>query len=233
AREIAQPAGDYAQFGQSQSPEALIGFLAQSQLTARITNVAKLGQASAPAAQSAFQSGTSVEQAQELFVTMNRLVNDAEGKISSTATIALVEQLNEFEPLKDIKNPVDKIKALQSNPKLAGEFLEVASFEKKALSGVKSLVQGDERGLREQAYVTSQIGSLSPDQDAVNIAAFNKYTNFLSGEGSFSGALFNAERASQRNIEEQGLANKERALTAQINKIFKDSLSGVNLPGSD
>ena len=246
ARELGQSAGDFMKLGGSQSPEAAIGFLAQMQQSARITNIAQLGQAAFPATQAAVQRGASIEQGAELFTTLNNLIGDAEGRVSSTAAIALVEQLADFEvttgkgknkvvskPLEGIAGgPAAQIAFLQQNPELAGQFLANTSFEKKALPGVRSLITGDARGLAAQQTVGQKIGSLDAAADPQNVQAFLAYTEFLKGTGTAGGVVKAA--AGQRGVNEEMLMNDAaRSIIADIENTVAQTIENVDLPGPD
>lgn len=233
ARELAQSAGDFAKLGGSQSPEAIVGFLTQAQQSARITDVAKLGESAFPAVSAAVQGGSSIQQGMQQFIALNNLVGDAEGRVSSTASIQLTEQLNAFEPLAGVAGTSAKLAALQQNPQLAAQFMESASFEKKALAGVRSLVTNDARGQAAVGDAAAKIGSLDALQDPQNIAAFQAYASFVQGQGTLGGELKGAGRAAELNLQNQRLQASERSITQQINDTLTQTLDNINLPGLD
>lgn len=234
ARELAQSAGDFAKLGGSQSAEAIVGFLAQGQQSARITDVAKLGQAAFPATSAAVQNGASIEQGMEQFIALNNLIGDKEGRVSSTASVSLTEQLQKFEGTAGIEGgPAAQVKALQENRELAKAFMEFASFEKKSLAGVRSLVFGDERGAGALADAQKKIGSLSELQDPENIAAFNAYIKWVQGKGTISGDLKQVGRRVDRNIEGALSGNTDRTFISDVNTLLKKTIANINLPGLD
>jgi hypothetical protein len=245
AQQLAQSAGDFAKLGGSQQAESIVGFLTQGQQSARITNVAQLGQTAFPSVSASVQNGASIEQGMEQFIALNNLIGDSQGRVSSTASIALTEQLQAFEtttgegknkktskPLEGM-SPTEQIQFLQQNPEVAQQFLEGASFEKKALAGVRSLVTGDERGLAAQGDAQNKIGSLEVAADAKNIGAFNEYKDFVQGKGKLGGELKGAGRKVEQNINSNAAGNTERAVTAQVNELLLQTMENVNLPGLD
>lgn len=244
ARALSASAGDFSKLGGSQSPEAIMGFLAQSVQAARITSVPMLGKTSFPAVQSGVQSGATIEEAQELFLTLNNLIGDAEGRETSTGAIALIEQMKEFEvkdtadPTKMVRplagmSPDQQVAALRADPQLAQQFLDATSFEKKVIPAVRSFVMGDARALAAEGAVKTKVGSMDASADAANERAFADYTAFLQGKGTATGLVTDISRRSTSNIEQGRLDNTDAAQIAAINKVLLDTADAVNLPGID
>lgn len=216
AEQLSSRALDIAKSTGIEDTQAIIGFMMNLQANSRITQLDKIGATAVPAIISTTTAGDTVEQAGEVFATLNQMMADAEGNMSRTATIALSQQLKEFFPsgsegkfsdqrggfivpedqmqrFESAGSTTERIAIMQQSPELRRAFLSKSSFEKAAQAPVEQLLSGSETALSMQR--AAQAGILPVDD-----AASRAYTARVQ-------QLDDAEFQS-------GVAFKQRAMTA-------------------
>ena len=122
-----------------------LGFLQQIGQKARITDPRKLATNLAAGLDCGRRLiGADARSAGALFAAMTQGMADPTGESSRTATISLVQQLRGFQDTDEWVNMSmsKRIARLQSSPALRDEFLEKASFEKRAQAPVEQLLGG-------------------------------------------------------------------------------------------
>ena len=246
AQQLSGRALDIAKGEGREDVSSILGQLVQAQGAARVTNIGQLGSTAIPAALSVVKAGGTSEEGLELFSALTNIAGDEEGRQTSTALISLVEQLKGFG--KDDKDPTgvdqdvagiagfdkfaeatdtnQRIEVLQQNRELADAFLAGASFEKKLLTPIQSLVTGDESAVAQlQAAQASITGG-----GAASAKAFEDKVAFLdetSGED-----VADAARKLGVILEGQDL-NPDRARQGFARKTLEDAFGRVNLAGLD
>lgn len=144
--------------------KGILGQLVQAQGAARVTNIGQLGSTAIPAALSVIAAGGTSEEGLELFSALSNIAGDERGDQTSTAVIALVEQLKNFTPGKKGKDVTGKavtipqdqrdalaaatstderIAVLQQSAELREAFLGASSFEKKLQTPITRVLSGD------------------------------------------------------------------------------------------
>lgn len=228
--------------------QQILGFLMNVQANARVTDIASVGAYGVPAINSLSQvAGDSIEQAAEVFATINQLMQDVEGRTSSTAAIALGEQLASFNPDEKGKdafgefaipqqqrdafaqagNTQERLAVMQQSPELRRQFMADSSFEKKATGAVTALLTGDAKATTEMASARANIGAIS----AAQAPKFEAKVAQLEG-GEFQ-PLATAQQQAATNKANRELADPVEARTGVARKILTETLAGTDAVGLD
>ncbi len=220
--------GDFAKFGESKAPKAILGFLSGTQKSARMLSVNQLAKSSTPAVNAVRQTGNSVEESMELFVTLANLSADQTGETSSSALINLSQKLEKAGVAGN--TTTERIQTLQQNPELREEFLSSNSFEAKATPAIKAMLSADPEAMKELEAAKQGIGSLDEKDDAQNVKAFDEQTRKIRGLDTVGGQFRNAINQSKANIEnfqlDSGdLARGEAARQLTLNTINSSEAS--------
>lgn len=154
--EFAGSLADVARVTKTKDPLVNLGFLTKVGALSRITDPS-LQAANIPTALvGTTQFGATPQEAAALFAALSGAGVDPTGRRTGTGAIALSQQLDEFFTKEDKGILSEKRRArftgeltlgqrlefLQGRPKVGERFLEFASFEKKVLGPIESLVRG-------------------------------------------------------------------------------------------
>lgn len=175
--------------------EQSLGFLQAVGQRARVTDPRKLAVNLPPALTSATAAGADPQTAGALYAALTQGMTDPMGESSRTATIALSQQLSEFQPITGggkwkTMTMHERIQRLRADKQLRSDFLEKASFEKRAQAPIEQLLAGG------------------------NVArAYEQFRTDLPGVEA-SGVLFNEATAVKRGAAAQQVAASSRSLTA-------------------
>ncbi|MCA9013699.1 MAG: hypothetical protein KDA77_00075 [Planctomycetaceae bacterium] len=225
--------------------KAIVGFLQNIQNTARITTLAKVGQNLVPAINALQQSGDTPEQAAEVVVTLTKLMSDAKGELSKTASINLATRLGDFVPDKKgqgkdergkFKIPkeqlqeyeaagstTERIAVMQKSPELRREFIAKNPFAAESSEFVKALLKGEQSA--QAQYRATQEG-IKP-LDANQVGAFNQKLSDIQG-GEFQSQV-NAKERGDANLQEFQLNDKLGQDIAAAEEVMNKALGQVGL----
>jgi len=237
ARELAQRAIDVQNMTGVFDPRASLGFLQQIQTQARVTSVKQAGKAAVPAINAAMLRGDTAEQGGELFATLTSLAADAGGDSTSTAMIALANQLSEFkakgagaEQFNETKGVTNRILALQQNQELASQFLGGASFEQKLKPAIEELLTGSVRAVAKFEETRANIRPLTADTAGQQAQVFEDAVSFLEEGNPAAIARANRQGEAARN---DFFMSTPAGNTAAIRHELSKTLEAADLIGLD
>ncbi|WP_437225026.1 hypothetical protein SH661x_003885 [Planctomicrobium sp. SH661] len=250
AAALASASGDIAKFGESQDPQAIQGFVKQAQLASRIETVEGMGNA-IPAISAGKELGMTAERSSELWIALGNLMNDQEGRISSSAFVNLSANLgdkfkltSDQEKDKDLANqfkafhalPMDesRIEFLRGNAKLREAWILNNPGEAKAGPAIRSMLNNDRKWQEEIQKVESVVPSLAAENDPANRKFFQESARQVQAVHTPAGAIAQAERQSDTNVEQHKLRSTDiEGRLAAMRKITADTLSEMDLKGPD
>lgn len=223
--------------------KAIVGFLQNIQNTARITTLEKVGRNLVPAINALKASGDTPEQAAEVVVTLTKLMSDAKGELSKTASINLATRLGNFVPdrkgkdkrgdfqipqsqidsFEAAKSTTERIDVLQKSPELRRDFIGNNPFAAESSEFVKMLLEGNKEAMAQFRATQKGINPL----DANQVQAFNKKLTEISG-GTFQ-AQVDAKERGDVNLQEFQLKDKTGQDIAAAEGILNQALGQVGL----
>tara|TARA_R110002095_G_scaffold200479_2_gene180763 strand:+ start:2116 stop:3915 length:1800 start_codon:yes stop_codon:yes gene_type:complete len=215
-----------------------VGFMQNIQNTARVTDLTKVGQNLMPAISAIQNMGDTPEQAAELVVSLNKMLEDANGAITGTAAKALATRLEKFVPekngkdslgkfkvpqeqidaYKQAKTTAERIKVAQSSPELTRAFLGANPFALEYEPVIKRYLGGDKSVQELEKNVQDSIFPLGKKQGEVYA---QKLSDIQAGEKQH---LVNAAEASKSNVEQYRLGEDQAAMAASSRKLVDATL---------
>lgn len=243
---LAARALDLANAYDSNNMKANVGFMQNIQESARVTSLEKVGANLLPGIISVSQQGDTPEQAAEITVALNKLMTDAEGRLTRTAVTNMSARLAEFVPDKkgkdnrgkfkvpqeqidafeNAKNTTERIAVMQQSPELSRQFFSQYSFDAASAASVKSLLTGTDVAKAQYSAAQQQIKPLDDNQ----VKTFEDKVQRIEG-GAFQ-PLVRAEEQSKSNVASSRLDDKQSQLKGAARKIYEDTLGEVsNFPG--
>lgn len=133
---------DLAKMTGTAEADTNLGFLLGVSQTSRVTNLQALSKNVVPAMIGVQGFGGTSQESAAIVSAMAAATPDAKGSSSGTAAIALAEQLEKFLP--ELSSTLERVRALQGDASLREEFLDESTFEKKAITPVRELLEGGE-----------------------------------------------------------------------------------------
>jgi len=205
------------------APESL-GYLQAVGQRARITDPRKLAVNLPPALRASMANGANARTAGALFAAMTQGMADPTGESSRTATISFAQQLRNFEggPAWAGLSMRERIGRLQSDAEMRRQFLESASFEKRAQAPVEELLSG---GSTAKAFAQFRQG-LPGMEEAGEL--FRQASAVKSGAGLQKVARFT--RALKGAKEALATGDPEGAMLGALREEFQPLLKQAGMP---
>lgn len=241
SNQIALRAGQLMNSAGLNDPRQALGLITQIKNVATVDKLRDVGQSAVPAVMSAIRYGDTPEVGAELYTTINNLMGDVEGARTSTAFVALAEQLREFAPtskeisksklpresiarLQAAKSTSERLRILQSDPKLGEFFLENASFEKQAITAIRELVTNSPEAQAQQALAQQEIR-------APNAADFEEFVSGLNRPASQD--LLAKSNQARNDVKFRELALQSEGGAGLAQDMFQKALAKVDWSGPD
>lgn len=223
---------------------AIIGFLQNVTANARVTSVDAVGQYGVPAINAMTTRGDTLEQAGELFATLNQLMSDAEGRLTKTAAINLSSSLADLDmsgqPYAAVPeaqraafsaagSTTARITVLQESEQLRAAVLKNVSFDAASSAFIEKLLSGtpDARATQQAAAAGIQ-GVTTPQEQAAQRAAFEAQVTRL--DQSPDQALLIGKQRTAAAIESGQIQDVRRGRIGQVREQFEATLKEANLP---
>ena len=154
---------------------------------------------------------------------------DVRGAVSGTTALGLAKQMREFEPTAGLESMTERIRFLQNDRNAALEFLESASFEKKGLGAVESLLldpaSKTARAFSQGGYATGPAAVQQFEQTVAEIGAVRG----IVGAGERITAVAAGEAARDPQLQRAATARNALERFSEISKAswFGDKSLGM------
>lgn len=215
-----------------------VGFMQNIAGTARVTQLPLVGKNLIPAISSIQNFGDTPEQAAEMVVTLNKMMEDDTGATTGTAAKALAARLKDFVPTKKAKdergsftvpqNQIDafnqaqttaeRVKVAQQNPELARSFFAKNPFAIEYEAVVKRYLSKDQGTTEVQKYVEDSIKPLGKEQGKV---FQQKLDDINAGQKQF---LVDAAEANKANVQELRLGGEMDQIQAASRNLINSAI---------
>lgn len=193
------------------------GFIQRVQGMSPIANLAEIATNLPPAMENLMAAGFTPAQAGALWSQTASAMGDIHGPESTTAVIALADQLQKAAPN---KSPAETFQKLLQNPAQAKAFLQKASFPAKAGAPFKSLLTGGDR-FREFSAAERALAAPGAAEELMSSIADNAAAGVQPIE-HVGGQLGRAN-------EKAFLANKSGAMAAKVRESLETALTQADI----